>query len=110
MTYQVETSEIAEAEIQALFLRLNGWNPDVAGRWLEGLLRAIDDLETFPKSHVVVPEMSTSGREVRRMLYKHGRTTYLILFTLVDTDDDGEMDTVRVVHVRHGAQGSASDR
>ena len=47
---------------------------------------------------------TASGREVRQMLYRQGRTTYLVLFCLVDADHDGKEDTVRVLHVRHGAQ------
>ena len=67
MTFKVETTEIAEAQIQALFLRLNSWNPDIAGRWLEGLLRAIEGLDTFPRSHPVVRQSEQLNREVRRM-------------------------------------------
>ena len=37
MTYAVETSDVADAEIQAVFLRLSGRDPEFAGRWLEGL-------------------------------------------------------------------------
>lgn len=104
MTFRVEITDVADAEIQAAFLRLNGWNPVFAGRWLEGLLRAIDKLDTFPRSHVVVPESDALGREVRRMLYKNGQATYVVFFSLMDADGDGDEDTVRVLHVRHGAQ------
>ncbi len=109
MTFKVETTEIAEAEIEALFLRLNIWNPDIAGRWLEGLLRAIEGLDIFPRSHPVVRQSEQLNREVRRMSYKHGRTTYLILFCLIDANEIGDSDIVHVLHVRHGAQGSVTE-
>ena len=104
MNFHVQITDVADAEIQAAFLRLNGLNPKFAGRWLEGLLRAIDELNTFPRSHAVVSESDLLGREVRRMLYRNGQTIYRVLFCLIDFDDDGEEDTVRILHVRHGAQ------
>jgi plasmid stabilization system protein ParE len=104
VTFRVETTDVADAEIQAAFLRLSAWNPEFAGRWLEGLLRAIDTLDTFPTRHERAPESDVLGREVRRLLYRNGRVVYRVLFFLVDADGDGETDTVRVLHVRHGAQ------
>jgi plasmid stabilization system protein ParE len=104
MTYSVEIADVADAEIEAAFLRLAGKNPAFAGRWLEGLLRAIGGLDTFPRSHAVTPESAALGREVRRMLYRNGQVTYRVLFCLVDADEDGIEETVRVLHIRHGAQ------
>ena len=68
MNFQVEITDIADAEIQAAYLRLMGWNPDFAERWLEGLLRQIETLEISPRMHPVVSESEVIGREVRRML------------------------------------------
>ncbi len=104
MSFIVETSDVAEAEIDAAYFRLSARNPEFAGRWLEGIYRKIATLDTFPMSHARVSESDVLGREVRRMLYRNGRTVYRILFTLMDTDGDGEADTVRVLRVLHGAQ------
>ena len=44
MTFAVETSDVADAEMQAAFLRLAARDPEFAGRWMEGLLRAVEGL------------------------------------------------------------------
>lgn len=104
MTFQVEVTETADAEIEAAFLRLNELNPDYAGRWLEGLLRAIEGLAEFPRIHPVAPESEILRTEVRRMLYGKKRSAYRVLFTFIDADGDGAEDTVRVLFVRHSAR------
>jgi len=104
MNYNVETSDVADAEIEAAYLRLSLWNFDFAGRWVEGLYRKIATLNTFPMSHPRADESEVLGREARTLLYRKGKVVYRILFTLLDTDDDGVLDLVRVLRVRHGAQ------
>lgn len=104
MNYTVETSDVADAEIDAAYLRLSARNHVFAGRWLEGLYRIIATLDFLPTRHSQVSESAILGREVRRTLYKNGQIVYRILFTLLDTDGDSENDTVRVLRVRHGAQ------
>lgn len=110
MNFTVETSDVAEAEIDAAYFRLSARNPEFAGRWLEGVYRIIETPSVFPTRHARVAESDVLGREVRRILYRNGRTVYRILSTLID--GDGEADTVRVLRVRHGAQqplGQQSD-
>ncbi len=104
MSFTVATSEVAEAEIEAVFLSLFLRNPDFAARWLEGLNRVIAALDTFPGRHARVDEGGLQGQEIRRVIYRNGQTVYRILFVLLDADGDGEDDTVRVLRVLHGAQ------
>jgi plasmid stabilization system protein ParE len=104
VTFQVEVTDSADAEIEAAFLRLNEFNPDSAGRWLEGLLRAIEGLAEFPRMHPIAPESEILRTEVRRMLYGKKRSAYRVLFTVIDADSDGAEDTVRVLFVRHSAR------
>ena len=99
----METSDTAQAEIDAAFLRLSAYDPNFAGRWLEGLTQAIESLETLPRRHERIT-LKNDGRETRRMLYRNGRTAYRIIFLLLDNDDDGEEETVRVLQVRSAAQ------
>lgn len=103
MNFLVDTSEIAQAEIEAIYLRMLGYDPDFAARWLEGLKRALVSLETFPRRNERVSQEGASGRETRRLLYRNGRAVYRIIYLLVDNDDDGEEETVRVLQVRQGA-------
>ena len=87
MKFAVENTDVAEAEIQAAFLRLSARDPEFAGRWLEGLLRAIASLDTFPTRFAIV-EHDSSGRDVRRLLYRSGRMAYRVLYFMVDADGD----------------------
>ena len=99
----METSDTAQAEIDAAFLRLSAYDPNFAGRWLEGLTQAIESLESLPRRHERIT-LKNDGRETRRMLYRNGRTAYRIIFMLLDNDDDGEEETVRILQVRSAAQ------
>ena len=112
MSFAVETSDVAQAEIEAAFLSLFMRNPKFAERWLEGLNRVIAGLDTFPGRHARVDKGGLQGQKIRGALYRNGRTVYRILFMLLDADGDGEDDTVRVLRVLHGAQrplGQPSD-
>ena len=104
MNFNVVTSDVAEAEIEAVFLSLFLRDPMFAARWLEGLNRVIAALDTFPGRHARVDEDSLQGQEIRRVVYRNGRAVYRILFMLIDADGDGVEDTVRVLRVLHGAR------
>ena len=104
MNFIVETSDTAQAEIDAVFLHLSAYDPNFAGRWLEGLTQAIESLEILPRRHEKISMKGNEGRETRRMLYRNGRTAHRVVFMLVDNDDDGEEETVRVLQVRSAAQ------
>jgi plasmid stabilization system protein ParE len=103
--YEVRLTEPAEAEIDAAYLRLMGVTSlEFADRWRDDLLQAIDGLQLFPTSYPIAPESEHVPSNVRRMVHKLGRVTYVVLFALIDADGDGEADLVRVVHVRHASQ------
>ena len=104
MSFTVEISDTADAEIDQAYFRLSARNPEFAGRWLDGIYRTIGTLDVFPMRHSHAAESDVLGRETRRMIYRNGRTIYRVLFTLVDADGDGEDDTVRVLRVLYGAQ------
>jgi hypothetical protein len=42
--------------------------------------------------------------ELFQLIYGKGNGSYRVLYYLIDADGDGEADTLRVLHVRHGAQ------
>jgi hypothetical protein len=48
--------------IEGAFLRWSARNPEFAGRWLEGLLRAIAALDRFPTRHPHARESDAFGR------------------------------------------------
>ena len=66
-------------------------------RWFNGLIDAINSLELYPLRCPIAPESDEFEEQIRQLLYgKRGRA-YRILFTVAG-------ETVRVLHVRHGAR------
>ena len=103
MNYEVIVSETAETEAQEAYLWLLGVSPEFAGRWYDGLLDTIASLDTFPKRCPLAPENEDfPDTEVRHLIYRQGRTIYRILYCLL------EPTTVRILHIRHGAQRYSS--
>lgn len=100
MSFGIEFTDVAEMEVQDALLWFLGRSPSLAGKWQEGFEKAISSLADFPTRCQLAPEADLFSVPVRQLIY--GR--YRILFALVDTDEDGELDTVRILHVRHGAR------
>jgi plasmid stabilization system protein ParE len=100
VTFRIEFTDVAEMELQDTFLWLLGRSPDYAGRWQARLETSINSLSELPTRCPLAPESERFEVEVRQLLY----SSYRILFTLVDTDDDGTADPVRILHIRHGAR------
>ena len=87
----------AESELEAAYLWLLERNPEAAVTWYNGALDAFCTLETFPERCPLVPESTSFDHEIRQLLYGRPQHAYRILF-----DVAGE--TVRILHVRHGAR------
>lgn len=104
MSYRVDISEAAEAEIDAAYLWLSRRSPEWAGRWHAGLLQAIASLAEMPGRCPPARERGYFDQEVRQLLYGRGQNTYRVLFTIREGEGDDWEPTVRVLHVRHGAQ------
>jgi plasmid stabilization system protein ParE len=100
MNFAVEFTDVADMEVQNILLWIMGRSPEQAEPWQDGLENAVMSLTSLPKRCPLASEQDAFDVEVRQLLY--GK--YRLLFTLVDTDNDGEPDTVRILHVRHGAQ------
>lgn len=101
MSCRIEFTDVADMEVQNILLWIMGRTPERAQQWQDGLEKAVLSLEKFPSRCALLPEVSTPERPVRQLI--HG--AYRLLFTLLDTDGDGDLDTVRLLHVRHGARG-----
>lgn len=108
--YRIEVSDTADAEAEEAFLWLVGRSPERAGRWYEGLLLAYQSLVRFPARCPLAPENDMfEAVEVRQLLYGTGRTTYRILFSIMEGTQD-EPGTVRILHVRHAARRRLGQR
>lgn len=100
MSYRIEISSVAEAEADAIFLRLSQvLSSEQASQWYGGLLEAIESLSTMPKRCAIAKENEYFSQEIRQLLYGRRRNTYRILFAVLE-----ELSTVRVLHIRHTSQ------
>lgn len=93
MSFRVSIAPAAFIEVEAIFDFIRADSPLEAGRWLDGLLSAVDALGTFPRRCRRVPEAAKRHREIRQLLYGSHR----VIFRIVDRE-------VRILHVRHTAR------
>ena len=102
MKYRIEISSVAEAEADIAFLNLSQVaSPARASQWYSGLLQAIESLSQMPKRCPIARENEYFSQEIRQLIYGKGRTSYRVLFTVLEAQ---EVSTVRILHVRHAAQ------
>ena len=101
--YQIQVAEPAEAEIDAAFQRMFLLSPVAAERFRDGIARAIRSLSQMPHRCVLAPENGWLDHEVRQLIFRSGRSTYRILFTIFEAAEDMPA-LVRILRVRHGAQ------
>ena len=93
MKYAVIIHPDAEAEIIDAFRYIHDDSAINARRWLEGLYKTIDTLESMPRRCALARENDAFDTEIRQLVYQSHR----VLFTV-------ERRTVHVLHVRHGAR------
>jgi len=102
MEYQVELTDVAEAELDAAYLSFSQKSLDAAWRWYKGTLAKADTLSMFPRRCPLARENDDfPTQEVRQLLYGKGHNTYRIVFIVFEEDA-----VVRIIGFRHGAQGS----
>ena len=83
MTYLVQPTAQAEADIDRIFAWLSERSPEGARRWYDSFWDAAERLKTAPLSCALAPEDDDFAEEVRHMLFgtKRGRT-YRALFVV----------------------------
>lgn len=99
MKYRVESAATAKADIraQAEWLREQA-SPAAADRWLAGLYKAIDTLQTRPSRCPTASESHKFPEEIRELLHGgRNRHKYRIIFTIRE-------HVVFVLYVRHTAR------
>ena len=93
MKYRVVIQPPAIQDLEGAYRWIARDAPGRAATWLDGALRVIETLDSFPARCPLAPEDDAFEQEIRQLLYGD----YRILFTI-------DRDTVRVLHVRHGAR------
>jgi plasmid stabilization system protein ParE len=97
MTFQVEITPIAEAQIEQAYRWYRERNPEFADRWFRGLMNTIATLQEKPQRCVLAVEHEIFPEEVRQLLYGKAKNVYRVLFAI-------RGDTVYALYVRHSAQ------
>jgi len=97
MTFQVEITPIAEAQIEQAYRWYRERNPEFADHWFRGLMNTIATLQEKPQRCVLAVEHEIFPEALRQLLYGKAKNVYRILFTTRD-------DTVYVLYVHHSAQ------
>jgi len=97
MTFQVEITPIAEAQIEQAYRWYRERNPEFADHWFRGLMNTIATLQEKPQRCVLAVEHEIFPEALRQLLYGKAKNVYRILFTTRD-------DTVYVLYVRDSAQ------
>ena len=83
MSYSIEPSARAEADIDRIFHWLSERSPDGAARWYESFWDATERLKKFPNSCSLAPESSRFPEEVRCMQFGTTRgRAYRALFVV----------------------------
>ena len=93
MTYEVRITQQAEAEAELTYQWIAKESPETAVAWFNGLVEAVESLETLPERCPLAPESSDVQRDIRQLIYGKFRILYFI-----------HDECVFVIHVRHGAQ------
>ncbi|MEM9091131.1 MAG: type II toxin-antitoxin system RelE/ParE family toxin [Cyanobacteria bacterium P01_F01_bin.53] len=102
MTYRIDLSSTAKAEADAAFLRFAKFTePERAQNWYQELMTAIASLQNMPRRCSLAPENSFFTQEIRQLIYGKGKSTYRIIFTVLD---DQPVKTVRILHIRNATQ------
>src|SRR5205814_4484337 len=99
MTYDVIITPAAENDISLAFDYIQARSPLNAERWLRGMYRLIRKLELFPGRCGRAREAETLGVDLRQIVFKSHRIIFRI---------EQKERIVRVIRVRHGAQGGLS--
>jgi plasmid stabilization system protein ParE len=94
MTYRVQPTAQAEAEIERIYRWLYERSADGASRWYEAFLKSAKRLESSPLSCALAPENDDFDRELRHVLFRTRRGgTYRAIFVVQD-------DLVQILCVR----------
>lgn len=104
--YAVRLAVAAGRELKQEHSRLAGTSGSAtADSWRTGLMGKIRSLATLPERCNTAPENDHFADDViYQLLYRHKRgPTWRILFTVHEADEN-DPPTVKVHHIRHGAQ------
>jgi plasmid stabilization system protein ParE len=96
MAFRVNLTAEADHDLDAILEWLMAQQAGETGlRWFRGLKDTLESLRELPHRCSFAPENVEFPFEVRQILYGRKPHQYRVLFTI-------EVDTVIVLHIRHG--------
>ncbi len=102
MTFLVEITPIAEAQIEQAYQWYRQQNPEFADQWFRSLMNAIAILQEKPHRCSLAIEHEIFSEEVRQLLHGKSKNTYRILFTIRGTN-------AYVLYIRHSSQAPLTE-
>ena len=103
MTYQIETTAEAEADLEAILVWLHEQGAGRVGiNWFLGLEDAIHSLQSLPGRCGRAPETAGFPLEIRQLKYGKPPHVYRILFTI---EMSRRVRVMRVLHTRRQRLG-----
>lgn len=97
MTFLVEITPIAEAQIEQAYQWYRQQNPEFADQWFRSLMNTIATLQEKPHRCSLAIEHEIFPKKVRQLLHGKAKNIYRILFTIRGT-------TVYILYIRHSSQ------
>jgi plasmid stabilization system protein ParE len=105
--YDLLVTDVAAEEAEQAYLWLSqAVSLEYAKRWYSGLLAEIAKLPETARHWPLARENDRYDVEVRRLLYRSGRSAYRILYQIFEPLESSEPGVVRVLHVYHGSKNS----
>jgi toxin ParE1/3/4 len=101
MAYRVEITERALRDLAGIYKRIEGDTRPRAGRWFDGIEKAINSLEEHPNRGPVTPE----DHAFRHLLYGKKPYVYRIIYEIEE-----DTSTVYVLHIRPPGRTSMPKR
>ena len=97
MSYRVEFTATAAADVAQVYNWLAVRSATAAERWRRSLLRAVESLTTLPERFPLAPESDWYPRQLRQLLHGKRGNAYRVLFVT-------RGQVVSILRVRRGAQ------
>ena len=103
MTFLVEITPIAEAQIEQAYQWYRQQNPEFADQWFRSLMNAIATLQENPRRCSLAIEHEMFPEKVRQLLHGKSKNIYRILFTI-------RGNTAYILYIRHSSQAPLTDK
>jgi len=97
MAFRVRLTPRAAGDADAIYHRVTVEAPFAGLRWYGRLMETLRSLDTLPERGKIVPGLSRSDPPVRRILFGRKPNVYRIYYSI-------QNQTVRILHIRHGAR------